>query len=100
MPLLILATTILQVCGDDVPERARGFQALRATLRMWPDSKVQDAAAAVKSAESHREVTALLAFDPTVSLVAVRGLVELLKLMPQDLEVRFNRGACCCLRLS
>jgi hypothetical protein len=83
--VLILATTVLDVCGDEVPQRASSLHSMAQSLRAWSDAETREAEMVVKSSPSYLECSALLQFG-RVDHVGVQPLVELLKLMPQDLE--------------
>ncbi len=83
--VMILATTVLDVCGDEVPQRAAALQSVVQSLRGWSEAETREAEKVVKSSPSYLECNALLQFG-NVDHVGVQPLVEMLKLMPQDLE--------------
>ena len=84
-PLLMLATTVLDVCGDTVGQRAMALQSVAATFRRWNTTKLGEAERLLKTTPSHMECTAVLELD-FVETIGAQPLVELLKLMPQDTE--------------
>lgn len=83
-PLLILATSILDVCGEDIPTRAAALNSLARTLRSWSEETLWEAEQLVKMSPSHLECNALLPLG-NVENSGVQALVELLKLMRADI---------------
>lgn len=83
--VMILATTVLDVCGEEVPQRAAALQSVVQSLRAWSEAETREAEKVVKSSPSYLECNALLQFG-NVDHAGVQPLVEMLKLMPQDLE--------------
>ncbi len=83
--VMILATTVLDVCGERVPQRAAALQSVVRTLRQWDETELREAERLVKGSPSYLECNALLQLG-NVDNVGAQPLVELLKLMPQDLD--------------
>ena len=81
-PLLMLASSVLEACGEDVIARATALQSTAATLRKWDTAKLQDAELRIKSTPAHQETNEVLAMGD-VDTFGVLALGELLKLMPQ-----------------
>ena len=41
--LMVLATTVLEACGPDVPQRAAALQSMAVTLRSWTEADIEKA---------------------------------------------------------
>lgn len=80
---MMLVTGVMDVCGEEVFPRATALQSIAHTLRHWSTDALQRAEHTVKASPAHLECNAVLQMGH-VDSSGVQALVELLKLMPQD----------------